>query len=106
MMKPPAAFAGLEGLVDPARRDAVDMRTARPWAAAAPAAQAESHDASALELAELFYAAGTLERRLILINLDYATLTPLPLPSDMRRADVWRLEAAALQHNSEVVVRE
>jgi hypothetical protein len=43
---------------------------------------------------------------LILICLDYAAIDPAAPPSPMQRADVWRLESAALQHNSEAVVRE
>jgi hypothetical protein len=62
--------------------------------------------AEADELAELFYAAGTPERRLILINLEYSALTPAHPPVGMQRADVWRLESAVLQHNAETVVRE
>jgi hypothetical protein len=65
-----------------------------------------SAKAEASELSELFYAAGVSERRLILINLDYAALAPLPAASAMQRADVWRLESATLQHNTEIVLRE
>ena len=46
------------------------------------------------------------ERRLILINLEYASLRPVAARFRMQRADVWRLESAALQHNAETVVRE
>ncbi len=60
----------------------------------------------AAELSELFYAAGSTERRLILISLDYAPIEPSRPSTFMQRADTWRLEAAALQHNSEIVVRE
>ncbi len=65
-----------------------------------------SPESEASELCELFYAAGAPERRLILINLDYAPVAPLQPPSPLQRADIWRLESAALQHNSEAVVRE
>ncbi|MEA2937259.1 MAG: hypothetical protein QOC56_763 [Alphaproteobacteria bacterium] len=60
----------------------------------------------ATELCELFFAAGAPERRLILMNLDYATSTPREPPAPMQRADIWRLESSALQHNTEAVVRE
>jgi hypothetical protein len=60
----------------------------------------------AAELSELFYAAGPVERRLILISLDYASIQPARPSAFMQRTDSWRLEAAALQHNTEVVVRE
>ncbi len=62
--------------------------------------------ADAAELAELFYAAGVVERRIILINLDYAPIKPCRPSAFLQRKDTWRLEAAALQHNSDVVVRE
>jgi uncharacterized protein (DUF2336 family) len=60
----------------------------------------------ASELAELFYAAGMFERRLILISLDYASVPPARPSAFVGRTDSWRLEAAALQHNTDVVVRE
>src|SRR5271166_6464062 len=62
--------------------------------------------AEASELSELFYAAGAAERRLVLINLDYAPIAPLQPAAFLQRADTWRLEAAVLQHNTEAVVRE
>ena len=84
------------------------IATRRP--VAMPIVQAPVSDdpakAEASELSELFYAAGTLERRLILINLDYASIAPSQPLSDLQRTDVWRLETAALQHNIETVVRE
>jgi hypothetical protein len=83
--------------------------------AAAPAAShAESEPtdrptakpASGLELAELFFAAGTDERRLILTNLDVAAARQprqnLPLSRDVAR----RLENAALQRNTGEFTRE
>ena len=71
------------------------------------AAQAHAVNvAEASELSELFYAAKAPERRLILINLDYAPLIPSqPLP-DIQRTDVWRLESATLEHNAETLIRE
>jgi hypothetical protein len=82
---------------------------ARPSASPPPAAAAGSTDAArseACELSELFYAAGAHERRLILINLDYALLAPSQPLATMQRSDIWRLESAALQHNIETVMRE
>jgi hypothetical protein len=43
---------------------------------------------------------------LILINLDYAPIVPMQPSAFMQRADSWRLEAAALQRNTEAVMRE
>jgi hypothetical protein len=60
----------------------------------------------ALQLSELFFAAGASERRWILINLDYAPILACDAPVVMQRQDVWRLETAALQHNTEAVLRE
>ena len=69
-------------------------------------ARAAVNVAEASELSELFYAAKAPERRLILLNLDYAPLIPSqPLP-DIQRTDVWRLESAALEHNAETLIRE
>jgi hypothetical protein len=89
-----------------------DLIATRP-AAAPPAAQirrpgghGSAKAAEASELSELFYAADAVERRLILINLDYAVLAPLPPLSALPQPDVWRLESAALQHNTETVMRE
>jgi hypothetical protein len=60
----------------------------------------------ASELADLFYAARAPERRLILINLDYAALIPSqPLPAT-QRTDVWRLESAALEHSADTLIGE
>jgi hypothetical protein len=76
---------------------------APPAPAGGPAGAAET---AASELSDLFYAADAGERRLILINLDYAlpaAWSPLAAP---QRADTWRLESAALQRHTEAVVRE
>jgi hypothetical protein len=61
---------------------------------------------AAVELCELFFAAGGPERRLILINLDFAIAPAVALPASLQRADIWRLEAFALAHNSAAVIRE
>jgi hypothetical protein len=71
---------------------------------AAPAQQAGNGEAA--KLCDLFYVADSAERRLILINLDYATTLPSLLPGSLHRIDIWRLELAALRHQSEVVMRE
>jgi hypothetical protein len=83
------------------------MIATRPAPPAMEASPARTPDnAEAIELSELFYAAGASERRLILVNLDYAMGAPADPASAMQRTDIWRLESAALQHNSEAVVRE
>jgi hypothetical protein len=62
--------------------------------------------ARASQLCELFYVASAPERRLILINLDYASLAPWQPSTAIQRADIRRLESAALQHSAETLVRE
>jgi hypothetical protein len=62
--------------------------------------------ASARELCELFFAAGSAERRLILLNLDYAEWPAGEPPEPLQRADVWRLETAALRHHTGTLMRE
>jgi len=62
--------------------------------------------AEACELSDLFYAAGAPERRLILLSLDYATCFPWRPICALQRADIRRLESAALQHNAETLMRE
>lgn len=58
-------------------------------------------------LGELFLAANATERRLILLNLDYAPLPPgRPIDPQFASEAGRRLEAAALSHNGEVFVRE
>ena len=76
-----------------------------------PPAQVQSSPAreggtEAAELSELFYAAGVAERRLILLSLDYAPIPAIPPSAFVQRSDTWRLEVAALRHNTEVLVRE
>lgn len=63
--------------------------------------------APADELSELFFAANAEERRLILLNLPYASLPPAaPIAPAAARESTHRLEAAALGHNSELFARE
>jgi hypothetical protein len=78
----------------------------RPVTAGRPSVAKPTTQSEAVELCELFFAAGAPERRLILLNLDYAPLSASPLPATLQRADIWRLESAALQHQTETVVRE
>lgn len=62
---------------------------------------------AAAELSELFFAASAEERRLILLNLPYAPLQPAaPIPGATARETTHRLEAAALEHNSDAFARE
>jgi hypothetical protein len=59
------------------------------------------------DLSELFFAATSEERRLILLNLPYAPLQPAqPIPEEAAREATRRLEAAAISHNGAAFVRE
>jgi hypothetical protein len=63
--------------------------------------------APADELSELFFASDAEERRLILLNLTYATIAPAErIPAAAALESTHRLEAAALGHNSELFARE
>ncbi|HEY1364142.1 MAG TPA: hypothetical protein VGF60_18015 [Xanthobacteraceae bacterium] len=65
-----------------------------------------SEGADASELADLFHAAASLERRLILANLDYSPLPTATLPMRMQPGDFRRLERTVLQHDTEALARE
>lgn len=58
------------------------------------------------ELCGLFFAASSIERRYILISLEFLPTPPPALPAAMQQIDIWRFESAALQHKTEAVVRE
>jgi hypothetical protein len=60
----------------------------------------------AKELCGLFFAASPIERRYILISLEFVATPPPALPTAMQQTDIWRFESAALQHKTEAVVRE
>ncbi len=60
----------------------------------------------AKELCGLFFAADPLERRLILISLEFLPTAPPALPMAMQQTDIWRFESSALQHKTEAVLRE
>ena len=78
-----------------------------------PAAQPESKStasgskAAAEELSELFFASDAEERRLILLNLPYAPITPAePIEPTAAQSSIQQLEAAALNHRIETFARE
>jgi hypothetical protein len=87
--------------------------TAPAITAAAEAAQpgnrtaVSGSKAAADELSELFFASNAEERRLILLNLPYAPITPAePLQPSAAQASIQQLEAAALNHRIETFARE
>jgi hypothetical protein len=97
-----------DGTIEPATETApaeeessetVDLSTGDDYSIEAPI------DTEARELCELFFAAESGERKLILTMLDYVPRVP-ELPCEMSRNDIWRLESAALQHNTETVIQE
>jgi hypothetical protein len=71
-----------------------------------PAGTEGRFDKEAAELSELFFSAGGAERRLILINLDYAAPVSFELAATTPDEIVRRLETAALRHNVEAFTRE
>ena len=74
---------------------------------AEPNPLAGSAPAPAEELSELFFASNPEERRLVLLNLPYAPLSPAaPIAPGIAHESINRLEAAALGHNSELFARE
>ncbi len=75
---------------------------------AQPAPVAETAAATgALGLAETFFSADALERRLILLGLEYAPFAAAQAPSrNAARETIRRLESAALSHNAPGFVRE
>lgn len=58
------------------------------------------------ELSELFFVSNAEERRLILLNLPYAPLSPAAPIAAKASESVHRMEAAALGHNNELFARE
>jgi hypothetical protein len=70
------------------------------------AAEIITVDLEARELSELFFMADSYERRLILLNLDYADAPAAEPPAALPQADIWRIETAALRHNTATVMRE
>src|SRR5262249_60382545 len=63
------------------------------------------HPVEPSELSELFYRATAPERRLILINLEYALFIPTPSFPPIVGTDIRRLEAVAL-HKPDTLTRE
>ncbi len=80
----------------PAAPAAILSRLGRtPSTTAAPPSPAKREP----DLAELFFAANSAERRLILTNLDAAPAEPLPRRAAVSSDVIGQLERAALQHN-------
>lgn len=63
-------------------------------------------DPAAHELSELFFTADSVERRFILVSLDYAEWPAGEPIAPLQRADIWRMETAALRHHTSTVMRE
>ena len=100
-----AELAAISEDCGPAHAAAIAARTV-PVAENLESATTRAVPDETSELAEMFYAAAPMERRLILVNLDYAAAPP-PVPvALLDLKDVRRLESAALQHNLEAVMRE
>ncbi|HEY7297679.1 MAG TPA: hypothetical protein VH684_07060 [Xanthobacteraceae bacterium] len=82
------------------RNDAIDLSTSEGTGIEAPG------DPEARELCDMFFAADSDERKLILTMLDSNAAVPAELPCEISRNDIWRLESAALQHNTDTVIQE
>jgi hypothetical protein len=102
----PADLAAIAQQLGGAHAEAVAARPPTPPAGDPSPGESTTATTEARELAELFFSAAAEERRLILINLDYASLAPAAPLSELQRADIWRMESAVLQHNIDTVVRE
>lgn len=92
-------------------KDYIKIKAPEEHVEAAPAAQASKPaapcKAAASELSELFFTANAEERRLILLNLPYAPITPAePIEPAAAKSTIQRLEAAALNHRIEAFARE
>src|SRR4051812_40881261 len=82
---------------------------AEPVSAAQPENKpaASGSKAAADELSELFFPADAEERRLTLLNLPYAPITPAePIEPAAAQSSIKQLEAAALNHRIETFARE
>jgi hypothetical protein len=93
------------------------LTTQSPYGAPAPSparddeepARQDPHpelNAAAAELSDIFFSAAALERRLIMICLDYSGFACEPMPQTFTSAANVRLETAALQGRLEEFVRE
>jgi hypothetical protein len=103
---PPVAAVIADDTNDNASAIAAEEETTTAEVVTAEEETESTDDTNARELCELFFGAGSAERRLILMNLDY-TDWPAGEPSAaLQRADVWRMETAALRHNTATVMRE
>jgi hypothetical protein len=92
-----------------AKTASTDTEPTKPAPAARPKNKSttSSNKAAADELSELFFASNAEERRLILLNLSYAPITPAePIEPAAAQSSIQQLEAAALNHRIETFARE
>jgi hypothetical protein len=102
---PPVSAAGIDGCKEVSAAVEANMSNMKPDTI--PDLQPDMTPAvAAKELCGLFFAADSLERRLILISLEYLPTAAPILPMVMQQADIWRFESSALQHKTEAVLRE
>jgi hypothetical protein len=93
----------------PAHAAIIAMRSRSEAQAADPPPEIRKIDRAnkqAAELSELFFTAGSTERRHILLNLDYAAPASPRVPPTPANEIVGRLETAALAHNVDAFTRE
>jgi len=110
-------------LADPlqlGRKDALDLRSAllrvltdlylqQPVHTPEDESYCTSHsptESEAYALWQLFFAASSVERRLILVNLDYAVLIPMASLSSAACAEIWRWASVIPQPRIEAAAHE
>jgi hypothetical protein len=91
---------------EPAKETA-KTETAKNKPAKPTSEQMSKSKSQALELSELFFACNAEERRLILLNLSYATIAPAdPIDAATAQSGIQHLEASALGRQTERFARD
>jgi hypothetical protein len=94
-----------EPAAQPAKASAAHSPAPLPGESA-PRGRSTVAPSEAHELSELFYAASSTERRLILANLAYAVVIPIAPLSSAAPLDICRLVSAILEGGSQAVAQE
>jgi hypothetical protein len=88
-------------------KEPVKSETAKSKPAKPSSGPLSKSKAEAIELSELFFACNAEERRLILLNLPYATIAPAdPIDPAAAQSAIQNLEASALAHLTERFARD
>jgi hypothetical protein len=90
-----------------AKSETTKSETAKSKPAKPSSGPLSKSKAEAIELSELFFACNAEERRLILLNLPYATIAPAdPIDPAAAQSAIQNLEASALAHLTERFARD